>query len=374
MAETNFAKLTDHQKMVWSKDVWHQARAKMFLSRFMGTGQNAMIQRITELTKTTKGTTAVMTLVPDHNDDGISGDNLLVGNETELKAYDSTIQIDQLRQAHRSTGRITDQKSIVSFRETARDQLSWWLADRMDQLAFLTLSGIDYTMANNGAERVLKEGGIQDLAFAADVSAPTVGRHLRVSGDGLAEGDTAALKPTDKFGYRHIVELQALAKERYIRGIKGANGSETFHLFLNPTAMAKLKLDPDFMQNARLALARSSSNPLWAGGDSFTVDGLMIHEYRHVFNTRGAAAGKKWGEAGDVEGCRALFCGAQAMGFMDLGEGLWDERDHFDYGNNLGISYSKIFGMKKSKFKGAKMSSAPNGEEDYGIISVDIAI
>lgn len=266
MAKTNFGKLTDNQKAVWSRDVWSQARNKMFLSRFMGTGQNAMIQRITELTKSERGDRAIMTLVPDHNEDGVVGDNELVGNEAELTAYDEDITIDQLRQGHRSTGRIADQKTVVNFRETARDQLSYWLADRMDQMAFLTLSGIPYTQNTNGSLRPVKPEGrnLGDLAFASDVSAPTVGRSFQVSGTDVVEGaSTSSLTADDKLGYRHIVQIKALAKEKYIRGIAGPNGAETYHLFITPQAMANLKLDADFIANARHAGVRGDSNSLW---------------------------------------------------------------------------------------------------------------
>jgi len=47
----------------------------------------------------------------------------------------------------------------------------------MDQLAFLTLSGISYAYANNGAART--SGAFASLAFAADVEAPTSKRHRR---------------------------------------------------------------------------------------------------------------------------------------------------------------------------------------------------
>lgn len=55
MAQTNFAALTPEQKLVWSRQVWNAARDQMFIKRFTGTGQNAMIQMIKELTKTEKG-------------------------------------------------------------------------------------------------------------------------------------------------------------------------------------------------------------------------------------------------------------------------------------------------------------------------------
>ena len=165
---------------------------------------------------------------------------------------------------------------------------------------------------------------------------------------------------------------QALAKERYLRGVRGAGNSEVYHLFLNPLAMAQLKLDADFIANARYAGVRGGDNPLWAGGDSFQVDGVMIHEFRHVFTNKRAAT--KWGVGSDVVGTRALFCGAQALAFADLGVGEWDERDHFDYGNSKGIAYGKIFGMKKPQFKGAKVSADKNVKQDYGLFAVDFAL
>lgn len=373
MSKTNFAALDDDAKMVWSRDVWHQAREKMFISKFTGTGQNSMVQRITELTKSERGVEAVITLVPDDEEDGVAGDNQLEGNESALVAVQDKLQIDQLRKAHRNTGRLTDQRTVVNFREQAKDQLSFWAADRCDQLAFLTMAGMGYNLKNDGAAR---GGNLPSLSFASDVSAPSSERYFVVQGDTL--DDSAAntdLAATDKLGYKHIVRLQALAKTRYVRGIRGNGGSEMFHLFLHPLAMAELKLDNDFIENARHAGVRGDSNTLWEGGDSYKVDGLYIHEFRHVPTTIGKAAGSKWGAGGNVDGCRALLCGAQALGMIDLDSGYWEE-DDFDYKNNYGISYGKMFGLKKPKFLYAKdgKDDRTSVKQDYGVIAIDIAI
>jgi pyruvate/oxaloacetate carboxyltransferase len=40
-----------------------------------------------------------------------------------------------------------------------------------------------------------------------------------------------------------FVQLKAYAKDRYIRGVKEDGGEETYHAFLTPQAMAKLKMD-----------------------------------------------------------------------------------------------------------------------------------
>jgi len=376
MANTNFAALDTESKKVWSRTVWKQAREKMFTSGFMGTSQESLIYRITELTKSEKGTQAIVPLVPDLEGDGVTGDNVLEGNEEAMKAVQDIVQIDQLRHAVANTGRITDQKSVIKFRKTGLGQLTYWLSDRCDQMAFLTLAGISYLQHNDGRTRpVLATGrNLNDLAFASDVSAPSSERSLMVSGDDLVQGNNSALTATDKLGYKHIVKLQALAKTRYVRGIRGNGGSEAYHLFLHPLAMAALKLDPDFKENARHASVRGSSNSVWKGGDSFVVDGLHIHEFRHVPTTIGATATNKWGPTGNVEGCRALLCGAQALAVVDLGGGYWDE-DKFDYNNRGGIAYGKMFGFKKPTFALAKaLPAGADAKQDYGVISIDIAI
>lgn len=380
MALTNFASLTSEQLTAWSRDFWRQARNMSFINQFAGTGSNAMVQRITELTRSEKGTRAVITLLADMTGDGVTGDYTLEGNEEALRAYDITIELDQLRFANRIAGRMADQKSVVNFRETSRDALAYAMADRMDQLAFLTLSGVAYTNKTNGAVRTTSAtSGLElvDLEYASDVSAPTAARHLRISGADIVSGDTTAVTATDKLGYKQIVELKAYAKDNYIRGLRGAGNEETFHLFVTPQQMANLKLDSDFLANVRNAGVRGTSNSLFSGSSSLMVDGVMCHEFRHVFNTAGAsagtssnagAAGYKWGADADVNGARALFCGAQSLAMADIGLPEIVE-DTFDYGNQAGISIGKIFGLKKPKF-----NSDHNGTvEDFGVICLDTA-
>lgn len=373
--KTNFAALTTEQKTAWARDLWRTARNQSFLMRFTGTGHNAMIQRITELTKTEKGDRAVMTLLADLTGDGVVGDYTLEGNEEEIKAYDTVIQIDQLRNANRLKGRMADQRSIVNFRKSSKDVLAYWLADRLDQLGFLTLSSLPYTLQTNGAPRPVRSTGqnFADLEFAESAPAPSANRALYLNSAGLNTGTgyDAANGTLTPMTYKDIVNLKAFAKDNYIRGIKTGNGEEIFHLFLTPVGMAQLKLDSDFIANIRNAGVRGKSNELFAGSSSVMVDGVVVHEYRHVFDNRKAAAGNQFGVGGNDKGQRALFCGAQAMGFCDLGAAGWDE-EYFDYKNQPGISINKIVGLLNPKFKGNPV----NGEtdENFGVVTVDTSI
>jgi hypothetical protein len=173
------------------------------------------------------------------------------------------------------------------------------------------------------------------------------------------------------------VDLKAFAKDNYIRGIRGAGNEEIFHMFVTPKQMADLKLDSDFLANVRNAGIRGPNNQLFAGTSSLMVDGVMIHEFRHVFNTAGATTGTsseagdpgyKWGADADVEGARALFCGAQALGMADIGLPEIVE-DTFDYENQAGISIGKIFGLRKPKFN----SDISGSVQDFGVIALDTA-
>ncbi len=380
MALTNFGTLTGDQLQMWSRDFWRVARNQSFINQFAGAGSNAMVQRITELTKNQKGTKANITLLADMTGDGITGDNTLEGNEEALRAYDITIELDQLRFANRIAGRMTDQKTVVNFREQSRDALAYAMADRCDQLAFLTLSGVAFTLKNNGGLRATSGTTgheLVDLEFASDVSAPTSDRHLRINGAALSAGDTTAVTSSDTIGYKHIVQLKAYAKDNYIRGIRAAGNQETFHMFVTPQQMADLKLDSDFIANVRNAGVRGASNSLFAGSSSLMVDGVMIHEFRHVFNTSGATAGTssnagdagyKWGANADVVGGRALFCGAQALALADIGLPEMVE-DTFDYGNQSGISVGKIFGLRKPKYN----SDISGSSQDFGVVALDTA-
>ena len=380
MANTNFASLTSEQLTAWSRDFWRVARNMSFINQFAGSGSNAMVQRVSELTKSDKGARAVLTLLADMTGDGVTGDNTLEGNEESLRAYDIVIQLDQLRFANRLAGRLADQKSVVTFREHSRDALAYAIADRIDQLAFLTLSGVAYTQKNNGALRPVYTSGqnLGDLAFNSDITAPTSNRHRRWDAtNGLVAGDVTATVAADKLAYNTIVDLKAYAKDNYIRGIRSAGNEESFHLFVTPQVMADIKLDSDFLANVRNAGVRGPSNSLFAGSTSLMVDGVFIHEFRHVFNTSGAttgtssnagAAGYKWGADADVNGSACLFCGAQSLAMADIGLPEMVE-DNFDYGNQNGISIGKIFGLKKPKFN----SDINSAVEDFGVIRLDVA-
>ena len=377
MALTNFAALTQEQLTLWQRDLWKQARIHSFMNRFMGDGPNSMIQRITQLKKDQKGSRAVITLLADLVGDGVAGDRQLEGNEEAMQVFDQVIRIDQLRHATRHLGRMADQKSVVEFRRNAKDVLSYWHANRHDQIAFLTLSGVGYAVHNNGAPRVGSD--LVNLEYAADVKPLTANRRLRWNGTSKlleTNGATTSVAAADTPMWEMFVQLKAYAKTQRIRGVN-VDGEETYHVFLSPLAMAKLKLDPTYQLNLRHAQEKGNKNPLFTGNE-VKIDNLFIHEHLNVFNTSGASGSvlipkggplhSKWGATGDVDGCQILFCGAQSMGFADIGDPYWDE-EGYDYSNSQGISVGKISGFLNPQF----MSPVTGSVENHGMLSVYVA-
>lgn len=367
MALTNFSRLTTEQKTAWSMDFWHQARNYSFINKFLGNGPNSLVQHITELKRSEKGARAVITLLADLIGDGIAGDRTLEGNEEALQSFDQVIRVDQLRNGNRSEGRMADQKSIVNFRKDSRDTLAYWMSDRIDQLAFLTMAGWSYSLKPNGATRTGSD--LPYLEFAADVSAPTSQRIYRWNGTSKlieANGATSSVAVADTLSYGALVQMKAQAKSDYVRGVRENGGEETYHVFVTPQANAKLKLDPDYLANLRYGASRGSDNALFTGS-SVKVDGMYIHEFRHVPNTSGTST--KWGSGNTVDGCNVLFCGAQALGMADLGMPEWVEKE-FDYDNQPGISVSKLLGFLKPKFTSIYAS---NTVQDFGVYSLLVA-
>lgn len=361
MALTDFSALTNAQKKVWSTKVWREGRdqAFWFVNGFMGrdTGDATKpVHYVTELTKTERGDSCIMQIVLDLQGDGVVGDNELEGNEENLINDDINIRTDQLRHGVKSKGRMSEQKTVIRFREQAQDKLAFWLADTLDELGFLTASGVSYSKRTNGASRPAASQ-LPSLAFAADVTAPSSNRVIYVGA--TATSDIAS---NDIITWDVVLDANAKAKRKRMKPIR-INGQSFYALILSPEQLRDLKKDDDYKNAVGRAAPRGNDNPLFKGA-VVVVDGIMIFESNKVYNTLGTST--KWGSGNLIDGAQALLIGAQALGFARIGEAAWEESDNTDYRNKQGVAYGRIIGFIKPKFQ----STVDGTDEDFSVISI----
>lgn len=374
MGVTDFASQQPERKRAWGHAAYQQFRDKFFFDKMLGNGDGCIVEHVTELTKTDKGTTSAMLhLIADLYGGGSVGDNEIEGRESTLQAYWQEITIDQIRKAVRNKGRMADQRSVIQFRKPAKDKLGRWMAEMCEEQLVLCASGISFAYNTDGSTRVTPTGedAWTDLDYAADVVAPSTNRHVRWSGSStgsLAAGDTTAVTATDLPVYAMIPEVISEAQSRKIKPI--VKGGKEYYVFLvHPKTLARFFRDSDFRSAIVNADVRGEDNKIFSGA-IVTMHGAIIHPYNKVFTTRGATSGSgKWGAGSNVEGSRTLLLGSQALAFADLNVPEWDEEE-FDYGNQQGIAIRKQLGMLKPQF----YAPAHGTTEDFGIMAVDHAI
>lgn len=365
MAMTNLATNQD-DFVLWKKDAIRVFREELFFKRFMGTDENNIVQYITELKKTDTGTKAMIGLIPDLAGNGVVGDNELDGREEAMDAYWLDINIDQLRNAVKSKGRKAERQAVFKVRSEARDRLSRWRANLIDELMILSASGIAYSYNTDGTARSGTGDPLTSLDFAADVTAPSSNRHFCYTGSALAAGDTTAITSSYVPKYGMIVDLMAEARTRGIKPLK-IGGQDHYVYLCHPKHFAQLKKDADFRDAIINAGARGDKNPVFSGA-TVTMDGLIIHTNNKVFTTLGAASGSKWGSGSTVNGTRSLLMGCQALAFADINENMMWEEEVKDYGNRYGIAIAAFNGILKPKY----VSRFDSGTaQDFGVMAVD---
>ena len=367
MAATDFGALTEAQKRVWASELWQHGRDQSFWfsNGFIGKNDedmNSPIQRVTKLTETERGTECVMQIVQDMQSDGVVGDNQLEGSEEALVNDAQTIRIDQLRNGNRSKGEMSEQATVIRFRATSKEKLSFWLGDKLDELMFLVVSGRAFTLKTDGSTRGASQ--LPSLAFAADVKAASSAR-IAYAGTATSEATIAA---ADKFTWDTIVRAKTVAKRKRLRPIR-QGGKEYYAIVMTPEQERDLLLDTTYQTIVSRAAERGIKNPLFNNAMA-VVQGVVLYSHNKVFNTQGLAAASKWGAGGLVDGAQAILFGAGAAGLATIGNVFMRESDNTDYGNRAGLSAGRKIGMLKPQFLNP---ADGNTRQDFGIISIKTA-
>ena len=310
-------------KKAWAKDTWESGLSQSFFEKFTSTSAGSIIQLKEELKKE-KGDCINIPLLMPLSGAGVTGDNMLEGNEEAMIYRDFEVRIDQIRNAVRLAGKFEEQKTQINMRKDAKDNLSRWLGEKIDNMIFTALT------TSPSADRVIYGGAATSEATVA-----------------VADTFTAALIGKAK-------RLAQADEHTMVRPLR-IDGRDTYVMIIDQYQARDLKADPVWLAAQQHANIRGESNPIFTGALGM-YDGVVIHECNRIPRTATGASGAKVGHA--------LFLGCQAAVFAEGEAPFWEE-ELFDYKNQVGFACGRICGIKKAEFKydGVNLT-------DYGCINV----
>jgi N4-gp56 family major capsid protein len=339
---------------LWSAKFAKEVEKKTYFGRFMGEGEDNIIQIKTETGKAA-GDKITMGLVMALTGDGRTEGQALEGNEESMTTYDDSLFINELRHAVRvKNKRAIDQQRVPeNLRTLGRNRLAQWYATRMDTTLFLHLAG--YTGA-----AFTRDGQTVDPTLAVyngnnTITAPSSTRIYRANAESTDQAINSAT--THRILLEHIDQLVWMAKtaQPMISPIN-VDGQDKYVLFLHPSQVRDLRTDASTSritwyntQRARIEGGQGMDNPIFNGALG-EYNGVILHEAFRIPNGVNAST-----SAVVANTKRAVFVGKQAA-MVAYGRETpattkysWTE-ELFDYQNQLGIGLDTIWGIKKSVF------------------------
>ena len=313
---------------LWRKQLFADVRDNLYMTRFIGSAEQNMIQEL-EDGKAKKGTNISFGLGIKLSGSGITGDSALEGNEEAMTDYDEDVAVNQLRHAVLLTGEFDEQRNVYNMRESAKNRLADWWAERIDQ------------------ELLDKLCGKTTATFANTPTAAASSRSVYAGGAGSIGAITTAMKMDTKVLDR--AKQDAILASPRIRPLR-INGKQYYVAILHPYDATNLRQDPVWAQAQRDANVRGEDNPILSGALG-VWNGIVVHEHEYVFRTNDGS--------GSAQVARNVLCGQQA-GVIAWGKPVkWVEKT-FDYGNQWGVSVGAIFGCIKPMFNAV----------DYGVMTM----
>lgn len=336
-------------------------RKSYFNKKFVGQGTQASmpIQQIVAL-ENGAGDNIAYDLSMQLRMAPIEGDNILEGNEEDLKFYTDSLYVDQARSGVNTGGKMTQKRTLHDLRKVSKARQSEWWARMFDEQFFMYLSGArgvnaDYIFPLNYTGRA-------NNAF----SAPDAD-HLMLSAKKtkatLTTTDTMALSLIDRAVTKAYMMGGGTEGKPQIQPIM-IDGEEHFVIVMNPWQEYDLRTNSATGQwidiQKAAAAATGQASPIFKGAVGM-YNNVVLQTHKAVvrFNDYGSGA--------NVAAARALFLGEQAgvCAFGSPGTGMrfdWHEEMQ-DRGNQVVITTSAIFGIKKATFN----------NQDFGVIALDTA-
>ena len=309
--------------------------------KYFGTDENSIIQLKEDLTRK-PGDKVTFANVRKLRGAGVSGNQVLEGNEEELDSRSMTVTVAVRRNAVMVTD-WDEQKSAIDLRNAGKTALKLWEMEKLrDDVirALYSINGVAYASASEAQKDAWLADNSDRVLFGAAKSNNSGNDHSA----SLANIDNTADKLST--GVVSLAKRMAQTASPAIKPIRTNEDEEWFVMFAGSQAFRDLSQDSAMQQANRDARPRDvMNNPIFTG--NFLIwDGVIIREIPEMGVLTGVGAGGI-----DVAG--NFLVGAQALGIA------WAQRprsrtDVRDYGFRNGVAIQEIIGVEKLLFgKGA---------------------
>jgi len=293
----------------WDPKFVKQANKKIFFAAMTGKDENNIVQSKLDLTKG-PGDRITMPLFPRFSGAGVQGDVDIEGNEEAITPQSDNVSIDFYAQAFRVGGLLTEQRSPDDLRRAAREQLSIWLGEKVDQLGFDAIESNPTLIYSENSDTLVKSGPTASVV-AADLIEPHMASFLR-----------------------HAANTQSPKIKRIKQG-----GRDVFVLLMHPHCAYDMKNDTTWQNFHRDADVRDAKDNYLFKSGMGTIDDVLLYEHENV------AVATTWG-SGAVYGARNKFLGAQAMALAWARFPFLVEK-RFQYGTKWGAMVGAVLGFRK---------------------------
>lgn len=344
----------------WATSLATDTDKQSYWTRFIGTGQNNIIERKVEL-EDEAGDTIQFDLSMRLRGGMTLGDNRVEGSAESLTFYTDEVKIDQARKGASAAGRMSRKRTLHNLRRIAKERTSEYVAQWIDEGFFVYLSGD----ANFSA---INQDAVFDRAFAGNpVQAPDKD-HMLYAGSAVSKQTlTTADKMSVAFLERVAVKptMQNAVNPDVIRMTPvTVESAKRFLVLMSPFQAYDLRTEVGDLSWSKisqaLATAEGRNSPICKGGLGM-INNLVLHEHESVRRF------SDYGAGGDVHAARALLLARQA-GVVAYGSGgngarmSWVEK-MTDADNQIEIYCGLIAGMKKTRFN----------DLDFGVCALDTA-
>jgi N4-gp56 family major capsid protein len=364
MAETILA--TASEKQIWVTNYLREYVRASGLLPYMSTRQNAIIRIRRELA-TTAGTAINVPLIGRLKGAGVTGAQVLDGNEEDLENLNDRVQVDWIRNGV-VVPKSTSFRTEIDLMNAAREALVDWSAEKLRDDALANLGSI---IIPGAADVNGIPGTDTSVAYAAATAAQRntylVNNTDRIlfgsargnSSSGVWATSLANIDNTaDKLSASVITLAKRMARtpgvtQRKITPYRVEDGREYYVMFVGSLPFRDLKADPVIIAANTSARPRDvGSNPIFQDGD-LIYDGVIIREIPEMPIIAG-------GGAGGIDVQQGFLCGQSAL-CVAFGQDPTPRSNLIrDYGFRPGVAIEELRGLKKVSY----------GGQNYGMVTV----